>query len=263
MKRFSFSQLNQAEKKTFTLHTIYSLIEGVVLGVLALNEFVFLRSINGSPYQLSFLFQFSMLVFVFLIFVNEFVRRTKQKRKMLRRVGLLTRLPLIALAFFPRIPAAYDGDSIYHYVFLAIFLIYYLAAPVVNPTINLFLKNAYRHENFSRLYSISTSLNKIVMLVVTFIYGILLDKDYYAFTYVFPIVAVLGISSIFIFSRIPYRLPETMEPTAPLLQSVKNSFKRMFGILWNNKPFLHFEASFMFYGFAFMSTVSVIFIYFE
>jgi len=263
MKRFSFSQLNQAEKKTFTLHTIYSLIEGVVLGVLALNEFVFLRSINGSPYQLSFLFQFSMLVFVFLIFVNEFVRRTKQKRKMLRRVGLLTRLPLIALAFFPRIPAAYDGDSIYHYVFLAIFLIYYLAAPVVNPTINLFLKNAYRHENFSRLYSISTSLNKIVMLVVTFIYGILLDKDYYAFTYVFPIVAVLGISSIFIFSRIPYRLPETMEPTAPLLQSVKDSFKRMFGILWNNKPFLHFEASFMFYGFAFMSTVSVIFIYFE
>ena len=263
MKRFSFSELNDAEKKTFTLHTIYSLIEGVVLGVLALNEFVFLRSINGSPYQLSFLFQFSMLVFVFLIFINEFVRRTKQKRRMLRRVGLLTRLPLIGLAFFPRIPAAYDGDSIYHYIFLAIFLIYYLAAPVVNPTINLFLKNAYRHKNFSRLYSISTSLNKIVMLVVTFAYGIILDKDYYAFTWVFPVVAILGISSIFVFSRIPYRLPETMDVREPVLKSVGSSMRRMLGIVWKNKPFLHFEASFMFYGFAFMSTVSVIFIYFE
>lgn len=263
MARFALSELNPIEKKTFILHTIYSLIEGVVLGVLALNEFVFIKSLNGSPYQLSFLFQFSMIVFVFLIFINEFVRRTKKKRILLRRIGLLTRLPLIALAFFPRIPQAYDGDSIYHYLFLAIFLIYYLAAPVVNPTINLFLRNAYRHKNFSRLYSISASLNKIVMLVVTFVYGALLDYDPYAFTYVFPFIALLGISSIHIFSQIPYRLPENMGPTVPFIQSVKNSMNRMLSIVWKNKPFLHFEVSFMFYGFAFMSTVSVIFIYFE
>ncbi len=263
MKIVSLSQLNAAEQKTFKLHTAYSLIEGVVLGVLALNEFVFIKSLNGSPYQLSFLFQFSMVVFVFLIFINEFVRRTKLKRRMLRRVGLLTRLPLIGLLFFPRIPAAYDGDSIYHYIFLAIFLIYYLAAPIVNPTINLFLKNAYRHKNFSRLYSVSTSLNKIVMLVVTFSYGLLLDNDPYAFTYVFPVVAVLGILSIFIFSRIPYRLPDNMGEPEPFMKSVSSSMKRMLSIVWKNKPFLHFEAAFMFYGFAFMSTVSVIFIYFE
>ncbi|MDY0285124.1 MAG: MFS transporter [Bacteroidales bacterium] len=263
MARGNFSGLTPAERITFLLHTLYSLIEGIVLGVLALNEFVFIKSIKGSPYQLSFLFQFSMVVFVFLIFVNEFLRRTVQKRKMLRTVGLLTRLPLMALIFFPRTPEAYDGNSIYHYVFLLIFFLYFLAAPVVNPTINLFLKNSYRHKNFSRLYSISSSLNKIVMLVVTFAYGLLLDYDNYAFVYVFPFVALLGISSVFIFSRIPYRLPHPPEPAQRFFTSVGNSVKRMFTILWKNKPFLHFEVSFMFYGFAFMSTVSVIFIYFQ
>ncbi|MDD3011529.1 MAG: MFS transporter, partial [Bacteroidales bacterium] len=162
-----------------------------------------------------------------------------------------------------RTPEAYDGNSIYHYVFLLIFFLYFLAAPVVNPTINLFLKNSYRHKNFSRLYSISSSLNKIVMLVVTFAYGLLLDYDNYAFVYVFPFVALLGISSVFIFSRIPYRLPHPPEPAQRFFTSVGNSVKRMFTIVWKNKPFLHFEVSFMFYGFAFMSTVSVIFIYFQ
>ncbi len=264
MLRFSFSELQPDEREAFVRHTLYSLIEGVVLGVLALNEFVFLKSMRGSPWQLSILFQSSMFVFIFLIFINEFVRRARDKRKMLRRVGIVTRMPLFLLLLFPRTASAYSGgDSLYHYLFLILFLIYFLAAPIINPTINLFLRNIYRHKNFSRLYSVSTSLNKIVMLVTTFGYGILLDRDYYAFTWVFPLVAVLGISSIFIFSRIPYRLPIKGSPAIPLFQSVTLSMKRMLRILWQNKPFLHFELAFMAYGFAFMSTVSVIFIYFE
>ncbi|MBU3927777.1 MAG: hypothetical protein KKB74_08220, partial [Bacteroidetes bacterium] len=67
--------LNDNEKRTFKLHLIYMIIEGVVLGVLALNEFVFIKSLGGSNYQMGLLFQFSMMVFLFLIVANEMLKR--------------------------------------------------------------------------------------------------------------------------------------------------------------------------------------------
>lgn len=88
------------ERRTFRLHLAYSIIEGFILGVLALNEFVFIKSLLGSNYQLGVLFQFSMLVFLFLLFINEFLKRIKKRRVFLRRVGIITRLPLMLLFFF-------------------------------------------------------------------------------------------------------------------------------------------------------------------
>jgi len=37
------SSLNATEKDTFRKHVFYMLLEGVILGVLALNEFVFIK----------------------------------------------------------------------------------------------------------------------------------------------------------------------------------------------------------------------------
>ena len=133
--------LNDKEKNTFRLHAIYASIEGIILGVLALNEFVFLKSLQGTNYQLGVLFQFSMLVFLFLFFVNEFIKRTSNRKKLLRIAAILTRLPLIALFFFPRTAEAMDAASIYHYVFLGIFLIYYCGNIVIYPNINYLLKD--------------------------------------------------------------------------------------------------------------------------
>lgn len=251
------------EKRTFRLHVMYSLLEGVILGVLALNEFVFLKSLLGSNYQLSFLFQFSMVVFLFALLINEFMKRIQNKKKMLRWTALITRAPLMLLFFFPRNAAAMSGDSIYHYIFLGIFLVYYLAHPIIYPTINLFLKNTYRHQNFGRLYSWATSLNKIVMLVVTFLYGMLLDEHLYAYVYVFPLIALLGIASVFLLSRIEYKAEAFKFPSLPFFTSVAVSAREMVKIIRTNHPYRHFEIGFMFYGFAFMSSVSVLFIFYQ
>ena len=250
------------ERRTFRLHLAYSIIEGIVLGVLALNEFVFIKSLKGSNYELGMLFQFSMLVFVLLIFVNEFLKRIKHRRKFLRWVGIITRLPLFLLILFPRSEAGIDGNSYFHLIFLLIFLVYYLAALVINPTINLLLKKNYRHQNFGKLYSYSSSVNKVIMLVTTFFYGLLLDFDNYAFTYVFPVVSILGIISIYLLSKIDYGQPEEVVAKSTIMQSVRGSIKNMFGLLKSNRPYLHFEMGFMLYGFAFMITYAVTTIFF-
>jgi len=120
------------------------------------------------------------------------------------------------------------------------------------------LKTNYRHENFGKLYAYSTSVNKLVMLLATFLYGMMLDKDFYVFRYAFPLVAVLGIISLFILSGIDVSKMVFVRQTHSVWKSVKLSVTGMYGILKNNKPYRDFELGFMGYGFAFMMTSPVI-----
>ncbi|MFW5707855.1 MAG: MFS transporter [Bacteroidota bacterium] len=257
------SELLPRERKTFVLHMSYSFLEGIIAGLIILNEFVFVKSLLGSNYQLAMLFQFSMAVFLLLIFMNEWLKRIRNKRRMLRGAAIFSRLPLILLFFFPRSADQLGGDSLYHYLFLLIFLVYYLGNTAIWPTINLFLKTSYRHENFSRLYSYATTLNKIVMMVTTFFYGWLLDIDNYIFVYIFPVAAVLGIISVFLLSLIPFDAPAAAAKSNGFWHSVKESAMGMVRILRTNRSFLDFQVGFMLYGFGFMSSVTVIVLFFE
>lgn len=263
MTIFKLQDLTQRERKAFLLHMLFSFIEGAIKGVLVLNEFVFLKSLKGSDYQLGFLFQFSVVVFVFLIFISEFIRRIPYKRKVLRYTGIITRLPLLLLAFFPQSTEVVTSSEIYHLIFLGIFLIFFLYQPIVFPIINLLLKHNYREENFGKLYSYGQTLHKITMLVVTFAYGFLLDTDYFAFTYIWPVIGILGIFSIYMLSLIDYTPTIKKHPRKSFSENVKQSIMNMVNILKNHKAYLHFELGFLFYGFAFMSSATVIVIFFD
>lgn len=254
--------LNSRELKSFKLHLIFSIIDGLIRGALILNEFVFVKSLNGSSYQLSFLFQSSVIVMLLSIIFNELIFRSKNKRRLLRKAGFLTHLPMLALLFFPRNPEVYAVDSIYHYIFLFIFFTYYLSYPITLPTINLFLKNAYSKDNFGKLYSIATSIRQVLQMVIIFSFGWLLDIDNYAFTYIMPALGILGFVSIIMLTRIDYIQKTVPDITGGIISSSINSVKKLFRILKTNKAYFDYEVGFMFYGFAFMSTKAVIILFY-
>jgi len=258
-----YKKLSPVEKNTFFLHLMYSLIEGIVLGVIVLNEFVFVKSLKGSGYNLSLLFQFSVLALLFSIFLNEFLKRYRYKQKLLRVVALFTRLPLLIMAFFPSDIGIISKTIGYHYLFLGIFLIYYLAQPIVLPLINLILKANYRKENFGKLYSYATMSNKIIMLVTTFFFGLILDLDYAAFRYVYPIIGILGIVSIHLLSSIRIMPDSDIPKGKNMVITFRHSLQNAWLILKNNKAYRDFEIGFMFYGIAFMSSAVIITIYFD
>ena len=261
---FTFRQkLGAQEKNTFRIHFAYSIIEGIILGVLALNEFVFLKSLNGSDVGVSVLFQFSVFVLTFSVLLNEWSRRVKNKKRFLIWLGVFTRAPLILLVFFPLDVGHSANVWMYHYIFLAIFLVYYFANPIIYPTINQFLKSNYTHENFSVFYSYATIANKIVMLVVTFFYGMMLDLDQNIYRYIFPFIALLGMFSVWLLAQIKHKEEAIETIRIPLWQSIKRTMADMQQKMRINKPFRDFEVGFMYYGFAFMGTVSVIAIYFN
>jgi Na+/melibiose symporter-like transporter len=256
------ANINRQEKRTFMYHFSYSFIEGIISGVLVLNEFVFLKSMQGSPYQVAILFKFSMVVLLAAVFVNEGLHRIRNRKKMIWLTALITRLPLLALLFFPRNIGGMGADTIYHYLFLLIFLVFYLATPVIFPAINLLLKHNYTAENFGRLYSWATSVKKITTLVATFLYGIILDLDPFAFRYVYPLVAVLGIASIYLLSSIDYN-PVKSDLNVSKTRIFRSAINRVAKIFRTNKPYLHYQVAFMFYGIAFMATNSVITLFYD
>lgn len=255
--------INPIEKRTFNYHLAYSILEGIVYGVFALNEFIFLKSLHGSNYMLGFLFQFSMVVLIPTVFINEILRRTINKKTLLIYVAIFTRAPLVLLLFFPNTPAEYMSGNFYHLLFLGIFLNYYLASTMIYPSINLFLKSSYQHNNFGKLYGYASSANKITTMLATFIFGLLLDFDNYAFTYIYPFIAIIGIASVFLFTRIHYKQPDALNVSVSIMNGITKSAKNFINILRKNKPYSDFEVGFMLYGFAFMITVSVITIFLD
>jgi len=236
----------------------YSLIEGFMTGVFILNEFIYIKSLQGSNYELSILFQFSVVVLIISVFTNQLMETLRNKKRLLRLIAVITRLPLVLMFFIP-MAYIFQEQRLYNYYFLFAFFMYYMAQPVILPSLNLLLKNNYENKNFGKLYSIATSMNKVVMLFVTFLFGLLLDYDHYAFRYVYPLSGFLGIISIYLLTQI--------EDNSIVLKSrfsyIKNLKSIIKSTLKENRAFRDFQLSLVFYGFGFMSTVTIITIFYE
>jgi hypothetical protein len=254
-------QLNSKEKRTFKLHLFYNVIDGLAAGALILNEFIFIKSLKGSNVQLAFLFQFSMVVFLFAMVANEVLRRYTNRKNLLRVIGVVTRLPLIGFAFFPNVSGK-GLEPVYHYLFLSVFLLFYTSRIAVYPSINQYLKGNYRHEHFGRLFSYATTLQKILTMVSTFVTGWLLDVNPNSYKFFYPLVGILGVVSIFQLTKIDF-VQQVSQTMSPMWQAVGNSFQRIYNILKFNLPFRHLEIGFMLYGFAWMSTHAVITIFYK
>ncbi|MCW3785413.1 MFS transporter [Plebeiibacterium sediminum] len=255
-------QLDSSEKKAFKLHLFYSSIDGIARGALILNEFIFIKSLKGSNVQLSFLFQFSMVVFLFAMLANEIMRRYPNRKNLLRTVGILTRLPLVIFSIFPAVNETTGLSPKFHFLFLGVFLLFYTSQIAVVPSINQYLKGNYQHDNFGKLFSYATTINKILTMVSTFTVGILLDIDPNSYRIFYPMVGILGVVSIFQLTKIEFK--QKLDPVVkPIGKALGDSFIRIFNILKNNKPFKHLELGFMLYGFAWMSTHAVITIFYK
>ncbi|MGQ1783575.1 MULTISPECIES: MFS transporter [unclassified Saccharicrinis] len=255
-------KLNSTERTTFKLHLFYSSIDGVARGALILNEFIFIKSLKGSNVQLAFLFQFSMVVFLFAMLANEVMRRYPNRKKLLRTVGIFTRLPLVIFSIFPAVNANTGLSPNFHFLFLGVFLLFYTSQIAVIPSINQYLKGNYRHENFGKLFSYSTTVNKVLMMVSIFTVGLLLDYNPNSYRIFYPMVGILGVVSIFQLTRIDFK-QKVVPATTPISKALGDSFKRIFSILKNNTPFRHLEIGFILYGFAWMSTHAVITIFYK
>jgi hypothetical protein len=254
---------NSSERQTFILYLAYTFIDGILLGALALNEYILIKGLKGTSYQIGLLFLTSVVVLLLSVPFNEIYKRTANKKRLLRITGIITRAPLLLLIFFPE---KFTGNHVlftYQMIFLIIFLLFYFINPLIMPAINGYLKTNFTHENFGKFYGYATTVNKIVMLIVTFLFGVLLDLVPDAYRFVYPFLGVLGIISIFILTKIRYTPPVIPWTKPGLFKALNKTVKNMSGLLKRDRSFKEFEVGFMLYGFAWLMTVGVITIFLE
>ena len=256
---FNTEGLSLREKVAFKLHMQGEIFEAFSIGAIALNEFIFLKSLDGASYLLGVLFQVSIAIMLLSIVFNQLIRRTNNKKKLYKLSIWITKIPLFVLIFFT--PET-RGEVFFHYFFIGIYLTYSLTKPLMMPLMNMILKQNYRNENFGTLYSKVATVNKLVVVISTFVIGLLLDMDNFSFRYLYPITAVLSIIGGYIFLKIPYR-DNSVDIKLPMRKSLTASLSNMTGIIKKNKPYRDFEFGFMFYGFSFMIAWPVMSIFFN
>ena len=256
---FSPKGLNERERKAYRLHLTAEIFEAFSIGAIGLTEFVFLKSLDGSPYLVGVILQVSLIVMLLSVVFNQLIRRTGDKKRLYKISIWVTKLPLFLLIFFT--PDT-RGGLFFHYFFIGIYLAYSFTKPFMMPLMNMMLKQNYSGKNFGALYSKVATLNKLTVVAATFIIGSLLDMDNFAFRYIYPVTAVLSMIGGYVFLKIPY---DDKEPDIklPLLKSVAGSVSDMVNVIKKNKPYRDFEAGFMFYGFSFMIAFPIMTIFFD
>lgn len=261
--REAFSGMDLREKTTFNLHIIYSILDGISLGIIALNEFVFLKNTGATTFHVGVLFQFVVLIMPFSIFFTHFLAMVKKKKRMLLYIALFTRAPLVLFLFFPENIYLLPHKEFYIWLYLLIFMLYYIASPIILPVINLFTKANYRVRRFGKLFSYSLTITQLTLLIATLLFGWLLDVDTNYYRFVFPVLGVLGFFAIYLITRIPYKEPKVLPAAQALTASLSLGaiYTRALNILKHNRAFADFQAGMMAYGLGFMMSLAVITVY--
>ncbi|MBN2788929.1 MAG: MFS transporter [Candidatus Delongbacteria bacterium] len=251
--------LYRREKVAFKLHLWAEIFEAFSVGAISLNEFVFIKSLDGPSVLVGVILQVSLIVMLFSVIFNQLIKRTDDKKKLYRISIWATKLPLFLLIFFT---SATKGEIFFHYFFIGIYLAYSLTKPLMMPLMNMILRQSYSEKNFGDIYSRVATINKLTVVATVFIIGSLLDFDNYSFRYIYPVTAILSIIGGYIFLRIPYR-DKPAENKTTMMKSLAGSISSMTSVIKQNKPYRDFEVGFMFYGLSFMIAWPVMTIFFE
>jgi MFS family permease len=252
--------LEHNERITFRLHLIYSILDGFALGVIALNEFVLLKAMKATAFQIGLFWQLSVLVMPFSIFLNQWLDRAKHKKRLLRRAAIFSRTPLLLFLFFPQHLYLQPQNNLLIWFFLILFFLYYIGNPLIWPALNLFTKANYKPERFGKLFGWNLTATQITTVAATFIFGMLLNWNPDSYRWVFPVIGILSLTGIWMMIRIP--IPETIEnPGQSGTFSLKQTLNDSFGVFKENPAFGRFQMAMMAYGMGFLMSLAIVTVY--
>jgi MFS family permease len=252
------SQLGNNERRVFLILIAMNIIGGLGDGMMAQNELAFLKSLHGTKEMLAFITQVSTMSCLLIMVYNEILKRIQDKRRFLVWVTVIARLPLLLFAFYPNQAA---GVVAWHaHLFVCSFIFMGFLGQMVGPATNAMLKQNFTHENFGMLISVSTSFRTGAMLMTTILSGVLMDRDPFAFRYIYPLVGLAGMLAGCLLLWIPFQAETVTVPAGGwhpwrLLRESMATTKRIFE---ESRPFRDFEFGFVLYGFAMLGTSAII-----
>ncbi|MDQ3021017.1 MAG: MFS transporter [Bacteroidota bacterium] len=239
------------EKKTFHLHLISQVFNGLSFGILMLQDVILKKSLLASDFQITILIFLTSSAFLFSIYGTEIINRSNNQSRTIITMAVLSRLFLLIIPFF---------DTPNFFIFCIAAMSY--TDSLIKPSWNTVFKHNYTDTKRSVLYSYASSLYTVIVLIVTTLLGYLLDLNYELYKVFYPMAGIFDILAYINLAKMIRMGKLNVEQSKNkftgiiskrllkdiLILPVRNLIK----IFQDNKPFFRFEIYFFLYGMAFM-----------
>jgi Major Facilitator Superfamily len=244
-------EFREIEKKTFHLHLISQVFNGLSFGILMLQDVILKKSLLASDFQVTILIFLTSSAFLFSIYGTEIINRSDNQSRTIILMAIFSRFFLLIIPFF---------ETPNFFIFCIAAMSY--TDSLIKPSWNIVFKHNYSDQKRSVLYSYASSLYTIVILIITTLLGYLLDLNYELYKVFYPIAGIFDILAYINLAKM-IKMGTSIEVQKKnksarhisgkllkdiLILPVRNLIK----IFHDNKPFLRFEMYFFLYGMAFM-----------
>lgn len=225
---------------------------GISFGILMLQEVILKKSLGGSNFEVTILIFLTSSAFLFSIYGPEIINRQRNQAKTIIILSVVSRSFLLIIPFFET----------------PVFFIFCIAASnytdsLIKPAWNTVFKHNYTNEKRSTLYSYASSLQMIVILIVTTLSGYLFDFNYKIYKILYPAAGIFDILAYINLAKMISWGNPAKEKTGREIKSLFSirllkdilvlPVRNLIRIFRENKPFLRFETYFFLYGIAFMT----------
>ena len=230
--------LDETERRTYVRHSSAQAFESLFMAICWSGAEVAIKSFDATVLVVTLITMAPGIAQLVALFVARRLQVLGRKR-LLHACALVGRAPLLLVIFIA-------GP----WSFLALLSLQALTMSVVIANWNSLIRVNYRDEHRAHLFARVTRLGALVSGIGTLGAGIWLDMDQTAYHYIYPIAAILGILSLWIFAGIDARRGEHADDDpdgeAPHFRDLMRTF-------FGDREFLQFEIGFMLYGIAFMA----------
>lgn len=248
MMRLKF---NQQEKRTFLLLFIASIFNGFVLSAFKMQDIVAKKALGALDWQITILVMLWPLSNLVSLWWGKLLAHSGSLRKYFLLTGFVGRLSLIGMLWV---------DNFYS--FLAIMVILFSFNALISPAQNSIYQNNFRSHNRGTAFGLISSVGTLVVIIVSFFAGKLLDIDGDYFRIMFAIIAVAGLIYSLIMSLIKVDKQKAEYETKNHLKEIFiKPLSQGFMLLKRNREFRLFQRNFFLYGIGFIIVTPAIPLY--
>lgn len=231
--------LNPIEKKTFILLLTATFFTGFIMSTASTQDIVAKKALNAQDWQLAVIAMIWPISNLVSIYWGKLMEQSGNNRKFFLLAAVFGRLSMLFVLLITNVNQ-----------FILILFFMHSANSIIVPGTNKIYQSNIRPENRGKLYGYTMSIGTLIMIVLSYIMGRLLDWHEELFRVMIAISAVGGFIHCLILSSV--KLEATGRPVSKERFSFLNPLKRSLEILKDNRPFAHFQRNFTLYGMGFI-----------
>lgn len=230
--------MDAIERETYRLHTRAALLEGAFGAIVASVAEVARKGLAADTLVITLITMAPAVTQVLALFIAGRLDSSRP-RKLIRRAGLLGRLPLLILLL------RWDDP----WLLLVLVSVQALSMVPIISAWNGILRSNYTERSRGRIFGLAARWQSVAAAVAVIASGIWAEREPEAFRWLFPLAGVIGASACVLYSSVPRREGMIAAPSAVRLSSAGSLIR----VLRRDARFRQYQLGFFFYGMGFMA----------